>query len=578
VECTIDTCDPGEGCLYNPDDTFCGDGLWCNGLETCDITLGCQPGSMVSCDDGIGCTDDSCSDSLAACFYTPNDLDCPDDPPCGDSRCDLARDCTIDWYEDGYPCTDTGVPDGVCMAHVCIPRECGDGWLEPLDSTAPAEECDDGNADPDDSCDGCASLDIQVDTSELWAEQRPSVAVFPDGGFIVAFEEESYESPDWTDVRFRRYDFQGLPIDLVDFLLTTDTNGIEMEPQVVALPTGGFASAWAENPSDGDLFGIQLGIYDSSGAVLDIVQVNTDTFASQTSPLLILDPTGTELLVLWEDDAPIAGSLGTIAFRRFDTTGLPIDADQVNVPTGGFFVANEPTAAYAADGSFLVAWTHSLTGVQTDVMVKRYSPSAVPLSTQTSITALVTDGHEYSPSVAYDPDSASFVVVFEQITGTGSTQIAAAVVDSTGAVETTHPDGPIFLISDPADGEEQFAPKVTSATLYASHYPIPESGDPTLSSIIYITYVGTAPGVYTDLPYDILAHRWIVSGGGLETFDDDALVITTTTQFEQSEQALATGPTGALVLAWTDFSREGTDADYSAVRARLLPLGWVVLP
>jgi hypothetical protein len=94
--------------------------------------------------------------------------------------------------------------------------------------------------------------------------------------------------------------------------------------------------------------------------------------------------------------------------------------------------------------------------------------------------------------------------------------------------------------------------------------------------MIFITYVGTSPNGLTDLPYDIIAHRWVVDASGyLTAFGDDALVITTTTQFEQSNQALAMGPTGALALTWTDYSREGTDADYSAVRARLLPLGWV---
>ncbi|MCH7994655.1 MAG: hypothetical protein IIB57_09450, partial [Planctomycetes bacterium] len=36
----------------------CDDGLWCNGVETCDPDLGCQLGTPPDCGDGIPCSDD----------------------------------------------------------------------------------------------------------------------------------------------------------------------------------------------------------------------------------------------------------------------------------------------------------------------------------------------------------------------------------------------------------------------------------------------------------------------------------------------------------------------------------------
>ncbi len=44
-----------DECLDAPDDSLCDDGNPCNGVETCDIELGCRPGTPLICDDGIFC-------------------------------------------------------------------------------------------------------------------------------------------------------------------------------------------------------------------------------------------------------------------------------------------------------------------------------------------------------------------------------------------------------------------------------------------------------------------------------------------------------------------------------------------
>jgi len=53
VVCTVDTCDEvNDECVNTPDDASCGDGNVCNGIETCDAVLDCQPGTPLDCDDG----------------------------------------------------------------------------------------------------------------------------------------------------------------------------------------------------------------------------------------------------------------------------------------------------------------------------------------------------------------------------------------------------------------------------------------------------------------------------------------------------------------------------------------------
>ena len=51
----------------------CDDGVFCNGVEGCEPTLGCQPGDAPEVNDGVDCTVDSCDAETDAPFHTPND-------------------------------------------------------------------------------------------------------------------------------------------------------------------------------------------------------------------------------------------------------------------------------------------------------------------------------------------------------------------------------------------------------------------------------------------------------------------------------------------------------------------------
>jgi hypothetical protein len=94
-----DTCD-SVGCIS---DAECDNGQFCDGLETCNIATGeCELGTPVNCDDGVGCTDDSCDEVNDTCDHTPNNANCPDDGLfCnGDDLCDPVADCS----STGDPC------------------------------------------------------------------------------------------------------------------------------------------------------------------------------------------------------------------------------------------------------------------------------------------------------------------------------------------------------------------------------------------------------------------------------------------------------------------------------------------
>ncbi len=103
IACTDDSCDAaanaGTGaCLNAPNDANCDDNQFCNGSETCSATLDCQAGTNPNCADAIACTDDSCDPAAnagtGACLNAPNDANCNDSLFCnGAETCSVTLDC-----------------------------------------------------------------------------------------------------------------------------------------------------------------------------------------------------------------------------------------------------------------------------------------------------------------------------------------------------------------------------------------------------------------------------------------------------------------------------------------------------
>lgn len=104
IACTVGVCDEGtDSCLQLPNHAACVDALFCNGVETCSLTLGCQPGASP-CDDGVACSIDSCDEPTDSCSHAPNDAACADGLFCnGVETCDVVLGC----QPGTFPCADS---------------------------------------------------------------------------------------------------------------------------------------------------------------------------------------------------------------------------------------------------------------------------------------------------------------------------------------------------------------------------------------------------------------------------------------------------------------------------------------
>jgi hypothetical protein len=171
VGCTDDSCDEiGDTIVSTPNDANCDNGAFCDGTETCDAVLDCQAGTPPSCDDGVGCTVDTCNVFANGCINLPNNalcsngqacdgaevcdpvLDCQGgsavdcsglDSDCASASCDPGTGaCIVTPINEGLGCDDGDVctPADVCVAGTCVPGGtlCGDGLVQ----AECGEDCD----------------------------------------------------------------------------------------------------------------------------------------------------------------------------------------------------------------------------------------------------------------------------------------------------------------------------------------------------------------------------------------------------------------------------------------------------
>lgn len=89
-------------------DSECDDGLFCNGPERCNAGT-CSPGRPPRDDDGISCTVDRCDETDDVIRHVPRHALCGNGLFCdGIERCDASIGCVAGeapWVSDGDPCT-----------------------------------------------------------------------------------------------------------------------------------------------------------------------------------------------------------------------------------------------------------------------------------------------------------------------------------------------------------------------------------------------------------------------------------------------------------------------------------------
>jgi len=134
IDCTIDTCEGLSGCNFTPDNSYCDDGLYCNGQETCNPWHGCWAGAPVDCsghdiDPIETCFWDPDSNPLTWDFFPGFESYCDEgEDICVDGVINLTHTCSMDRCqaecEDRLDCN-ASITDDMCyFASACESCEC----------------------------------------------------------------------------------------------------------------------------------------------------------------------------------------------------------------------------------------------------------------------------------------------------------------------------------------------------------------------------------------------------------------------------------------------------------------------
>ena len=70
TDTSVDVPSEDGGCTSDSD---CDDGVFCNGVETCNSSGECEEATTVECDDGDPCTEDSCDEDAGECDHATID-------------------------------------------------------------------------------------------------------------------------------------------------------------------------------------------------------------------------------------------------------------------------------------------------------------------------------------------------------------------------------------------------------------------------------------------------------------------------------------------------------------------------
>lgn len=185
------------------------------------------------------------------------------------------------------------------------------------------------------------------------------------------------------------------PVD-IEFLVTSETPGIQLSPQVAMNARGQFVVAWIGNgPPTARDNSFYVRRYEADGRpATDEIKVHTPAFISSFTPRLAMMEDGSFVVVF-----PQLEPEAVLRARRYAPDGTPVGEDVVITRS---FLSFE--VAPRGDGGFVVAWDTPLM-----VRVQSFRADGEPLA-----PAITLDSSGALPDVAVGPEGEA-VVIWEDI-------------------------------------------------------------------------------------------------------------------------------------------------------------------
>jgi len=192
-----------------------------------------------------------------------------------------------------------------------------------------------------------------VNTAARGDQSDPQIAVLPNGGFVITWQDASAGVAGATGdnsglaVKAQIFTANGSKVEN-EILVNTTTQGNQWEPQITALPNNGFIITWTDENwgvggqgLDASLLAVKAQVFASDGSkVGDEILVNTAALGNQHKPQITTLPDG-KFAITWVDESQgIGGASG-------DFTGTAVKTQVFGIGSNG--TAHVDTAHYGSN-------------------------------------------------------------------------------------------------------------------------------------------------------------------------------------------------------------------------------------
>ncbi len=395
-----------------------------------------------------------------------------------------------------------------------------------------------------------------VNTQVTGFQELPSITGLSGGGFVVTWTD--YSGPDGLGIaKAQIYSAAGAKLGL-EFALSSGAATDQSFSTITSLPGGGFVVTWTEAGIQSD-YKIKAEVFSATGTVVTpAFLVNTATWTQQggnnqpgNHNPTITGLSGGGFVMTWQDYAGTGGdtSGAGILSQLYSATGVP-EGSTVRVNTQTTSDQTQPVVTSLAGGGYVVTWMDGnvvdpLTGLPGAVMkAQLFSAAGAKIGGEIAVDSEVQS--DQALPVVTGLATGGFVVAWQDshpAVGEPDTLIRAQVFSAAGAKV-----GGSLLVSDTTPGERDF-PAIAG---------LPNGG-----------FVVTWQHFVTPTDSDIKAQ--VFDGDGTK-LGGEMLINSVTAGYQ--ERPVITSVTGdGFVIAWTDSSGIGGDADGTSIKAQLFSYG-----
>ncbi|MGD1884360.1 MAG: calcium-binding protein, partial [Paracoccaceae bacterium] len=207
---------------------------------------------------------------------------------------------------------------------------------------------------------------------------NPEVLALPDGGYVTMQDNLGGDGSAfgvYGQIVSADGNLRGPP-----FLVNETTDSFQSEAQMAILDDGGFAVTWRSRSVDGSFAAVMLRTYDPDGTPRHGErQVNTFFLDSQQDPSIAKLADG-RLIITWNSDGQDGSGDGIYA-RFFTASGLP-DGPEFRINERTLNDQNNPTVAARPDGGFAIIWQNMLADDQTDLRLRQFDSNGEAISAE----------------------------------------------------------------------------------------------------------------------------------------------------------------------------------------------------